>query len=219
MTAMDMDLGSPKRRSSPAAGSLPLPRLMERRKHTARQEIVSVALGLFVRDGFDATTVESIAAAAGCSTRTFYRYFGSKEDVMFHDLSEVIGAMAEVLDGRLAAGEHQWSALTESLVDFIGRFDAVNQEVATQRMDLWSHEPALRDRYLLYVAQAEQTVLNTLCRRRGTDPDADDTAQLMALAAVGAYRATVTTHRGASRKLGEHLRDSLAILGAGLGRG
>jgi len=196
----------------------PLRGLMERRKQTARQEIVSVALGLFVRDGFDATTVESIAAAVGCSPRTFYRYFGSKEDVMFHDLAEVIGDLAEVLDGRLAAGEHEWSALTESLVEFIGRFDAGNQEVPTQRMDLWSHEPALRARYLLYVAQTEQAVLETLCRRRGTDPHTDDTAQLMALAAVGAYRATVTTHLGASRKLGEHLRDSLTVLGAGMAR-
>ena len=77
---------------------------MERRKQTARQEIVSVALGLFVRDGFDATTVESIAAAVGCSARTFYRYFGSKEDVMFHDLAEVIGN-ARFFRPRLGTGK------------------------------------------------------------------------------------------------------------------
>lgn len=66
------------------------PSLMERRRQDSRDEIVAIAIGLFVRDGFEATTVEAIAEAAGCSPRTFYRYFGSKEDVMFHDLPKVI---------------------------------------------------------------------------------------------------------------------------------
>ena len=58
------------------------PTLLQRRKREAMLEIATTSLDLFDRDGFDATTVESIAAAAGCSPRTFYRYFGSKEDVV-----------------------------------------------------------------------------------------------------------------------------------------
>jgi AcrR family transcriptional regulator len=50
---------------------------MERRKQGAIDEIARTALELFARDGFEATSVEAIAAAAGCSPRTFYRYFGS----------------------------------------------------------------------------------------------------------------------------------------------
>lgn len=57
----------------------PGPRLMARRRQSALREIVDVALELFQRNGFEATTVETIAATAGCSPRTFYRYFGSKE--------------------------------------------------------------------------------------------------------------------------------------------
>jgi AcrR family transcriptional regulator len=200
------------------------PTLMERRRQSAMEEIVDVALDLFVRNGFEATTVESIAATAGCSPRTFYRYFGSKEDVMFHDLPIEIAAMARVLDAHLANGLSEWAAVSASLVEFIGRFDSGHALTATRRMDLWSHEPALRARYLQYIALAEETVLTSLCRHRGSLPEHDDLAQLIAVASVGAYRITVATHRGAThphtdRRLAEHLRDSLAALGAGLDPG
>ena len=192
-------------------------RLMDRRRQDARTEIVAIALELFVRDGFEATTVEAIAGAAGCATRTFYRYFGSKEDVMFHDLPDVIAGLGQVLDTRLAAGLPEWRALGESLIDFIGRFDASDARTAIQRMELWSHEPALQARYLQYVAQTEAVVVGALCRHRRTSPDEDDVAQLMAVAAVGAYRVTITTHlAGDHRKLGDHLREALTTVGAGL---
>ncbi|TAM65704.1 MAG: TetR family transcriptional regulator [Mycobacterium sp.] len=194
-------------------------RLMDRRRQDARTEIVAIAHELFVRDGFEATTVEAIAGAAGCATRTFYRYFGSKEDVMFHDLPDVIAGLEMLLDTKLAAGTAEWTAVSESLIDFIGRFDAADARAATQRMDLWLHEPALRARYLQYVAQTEAVVVDSLCRHRGTSAEKDDVANLMAVAAVGAYRVIVSTHRGrAQHKLGDHLRDALATLGAGLGR-
>lgn len=190
---------------------------MERRRQDARAEIVAIALELFVRDGFEATTVEAIAGAAGCATRTFYRYFGSKEDVMFHDLPDVIAGLGQVLDAKLAAGVAEWPALSESLIDFIGRFDASDARTAIQRMELWLHEPALKARYLQYVAQTEAVVVRALCRHRGTSADEDDVAKLMAVAAVGAYRVIVSTHRArAQRKLGDHLREALKTLGAGL---
>jgi TetR/AcrR family transcriptional regulator, regulator of mycofactocin system len=192
-------------------------RLMDRRRQDARTEIVAIALDLFVRDGFEATTVEAIAGAAGCATRTFYRYFGSKEDVMFHELPDVIAGLGMLLDTKLAAGTAEWTAVCESLIDFIGRFDASDARTATQRMELWLHEPALRARYLQYVAQTEAVVVDSLCRHRGTSADQDDVAKLMAVAAVGAYRVIVSTHRRrAQRKLGDHLREALTTLGAGL---
>jgi hypothetical protein len=75
----------------------------------------------------------------------------------------------------------------------------------------------LTARYLQYVAQTETVVVESLCRHKGTSADEDDVAKLMAVAAVGAYRDTVSTHRSrAQRKLGDHLREALTNLGAGL---
>lgn len=195
----------------------PVPSLLERRKQETTRDIVATAIELIDRDGFENTTVETIAAAAGCSPRTIYRYFGTKEDVIFHDLAEVIAGFGAALQSRLQAGQEEWPALTDALVEFIARFDVTNPKAAVSRMELWLREPLLKARYLQYVDQTEQMVLDILCRHRRTKPKADDVAQLMAVAAVGAYRVTMATHRVArgNGKLAVHLRQSLNTLAQG----
>lgn len=49
----------------------------------SREAIAAVAVRLFVEQGYDATTVDQIARAAGSSRATVFRYFGSKEDILF----------------------------------------------------------------------------------------------------------------------------------------
>lgn len=194
--------------------------LVERRKAETAREIVATAVQLIDRNGFETTTVESIAAAAGCSPRTIYRYFGTKEDLIFHDLPEVIAALGQALQERLAAGEDAWPALTGALVEFIARFDVNNPSAAVSRMELWLREPLLKARYLQYVDQAETTVLEVLCAHRRTEARADDLAQLMSVSSIGAYRIVMATHRAArgKGKLAAHLRQAMDVLADGFYR-
>jgi AcrR family transcriptional regulator len=61
------------------------PNLRERKKAETRRALQREALRLFTAQGYEATTVEQIAAAANVSAMTFFRYFPSKEDVVLAD--------------------------------------------------------------------------------------------------------------------------------------
>ena len=63
----------------------PVPDWRQRKKTATRDRIRASALRLFGEQGYDATTVEQIAAAAGVSHMTFFRYFPAKEDVVLSD--------------------------------------------------------------------------------------------------------------------------------------
>ena len=56
--------------------------LQERKQELVRAELFNAAWQLFGERGYEATTVAQIAAAAGVSRRTFFRYYASKEDVL-----------------------------------------------------------------------------------------------------------------------------------------
>ena len=60
----------------------------ERKKRETRQALVETAMALFAEQGVDGTTIEQISDGADVSERTFYRYFATKEDVLFADSIE-----------------------------------------------------------------------------------------------------------------------------------
>jgi AcrR family transcriptional regulator len=188
--------------------------LMERRKLATVEEIVGAAIDQFSRNGFEDTTVDAIAAAAGCSRRTFYRYFGSKEDVLFYDLPAVLERLGQALDRHLAEGLRPWTAVSEAVIE-----SHFAEDRPVQRMEVWLREPALLARYMQYVAAAEEVIVACLTRHRGTTPGGDDVAQVIATAAVGAYRTTIATHPAGTseKKLTRHMRELLAMLDRGLG--
>ena len=79
--------------------------LRERKKAQTRRTIQEQALRLFTANGYDRTTVQDIAAAAGVSHMTFFRYFPTKEDVV---LSDDYDPMIAALIGSRPAENQPW---------------------------------------------------------------------------------------------------------------
>lgn len=77
--------------------------MAQRKRQLVTDELTEAALQLMAREGFDAVTVDAIAAAAGVSKRTFFRYFASKEDVVVQFLAGMGAGMRAELAARPAA--------------------------------------------------------------------------------------------------------------------
>ena len=63
---------------------------------TSRRELELIALRLFTDQGFEATTIEQIAAEAGVSKRTFFRYFSSKAGVLWSEFDREVSTIRQV---------------------------------------------------------------------------------------------------------------------------
>jgi mycofactocin system transcriptional regulator len=160
---------------------------------TSRAELERVALELFNERGFDATTVEDIATAAGVSRRTFFRYFASKNDVVWGDFDALLRAMEEWLDAR-DDGVDLLPTITAAVI----RFNSLPPEAMPahrQRMALILRVDALQAHSTIRYADWRHVVCRFAARRLGVDVG-DFAPQLVAhlslAAAVAAYEHWLT---------------------------
>src|SRR3954470_4454688 len=70
---------------------------MSRWRPDARERLQQAALELFAEQGFAATTVPEITARAGLTTRTFFRHFADKREVLYADDAEVPAMVARMM--------------------------------------------------------------------------------------------------------------------------
>jgi len=154
-----------------------------RRPSTSRAQLEQHALRLFAERGFDEVTVEDIAAAAGIGRRTFFRYYPSKNDVVWGDFEAELDRMRAVL-GAYPDGTPTMDALREAIVDF-NRLDAEQIPWHRRRMRLILEVPALQAHSTLRYAEWRRVVAEFAAERLGRTPDAL-LPQVIAHACLGA---------------------------------
>lgn len=132
-----------------------------------RPAVVAAALTLFDTQGFEATSVDQIAKAAGVSRSTFFRQFGGKEDVVFADHEEILAELRVYLEGP---HDDPWLAVCTASEWVFDHF-AADPEVARLRYRVVRGVPALREREIVTVFRYERLFDDYLRRRMpGVDP-------------------------------------------------
>ncbi len=141
-----------------------------RRPATSREELERVAFELFDRNGFETTTVDAIARTAGAGRRTFFRYFDSKNDVVWGSFSEQLDGMRAKFSAR-PSDEPLMDALRTVIVDF-NRVDPDEAARHRRRLQLILQVPALQAHSTLRYAEWRAIVAEFVAHRLGVATDA-----------------------------------------------
>ena len=135
---------------------------------TSREELEHAAFDLFGRQGFDRTTVDDIAAAAGIARRTFFRYFRSKNDVAWGNFDGELDRMRARL-GACPAGTPLMDAIRVAVVDF-NRIAPEQVPFHRRRMELILRTPALQAHSTLRYAAWREVIAEFAGERLGLPP-------------------------------------------------
>jgi AcrR family transcriptional regulator len=155
--------------------------LRERKRARTRQALIAAAAELFERRGYDRTTISDIAAAADISTRTFFAYFASKEDVLFPDAEARVRVALTAIDQR-RPGERPAEVLVRALSEVGEAGDDMVGRMAALRLRFVRSVPAVRGRGLQLQYDAQAEIADRLHTAFPDELDAVDSAAL-----VGAF--------------------------------
>jgi AcrR family transcriptional regulator len=190
--------------------------LRERHRKRTAADLEEAALRLFSEKGFDAVTIDDIAAAADVSRRTFFRYYASKEDVILSDHPKRLDELEAALDRR-PADEPALTALRHAILSLAGSFEEQRDHML-RRFRLVTATPALEARSLCLQRNWETAVTVMLAQRMGVEPTKDLRPGVVAATTMAAMRMATNNwlSGGGEGDLPAIVADALDLLDGGL---
>ncbi|NLD77504.1 MAG: TetR family transcriptional regulator [Acidimicrobiales bacterium] len=177
---------------------------------SSRAAVEKVALELFAERGFDDTPVEEIAAAAGISRRTFFRYFPTKADVLFGEFDVLMDGLDAWFD-EAPDDQPMFAVIAEATMRF-NRIHTDGLVAHRERMKLILQTPALRANGVLRQEEWVGVIARYAARRLGVAEGSLE-AQLAAQLSIGAANAAYDQWlRGEERDLAELVDRSFAMI-------
>lgn len=172
-----------------------------RPRSTSRRELRLIALRLFGAQGFENTTIEQIAAEAGVSERTFFRYFTSKASVLWTDFETEVAAIRAAL-ADAPDDVPMMKAIRDAVVS-ANHYRADDVPEMRQRMNLIATVPALSSSAAEHYEAWERAVSEFAGRRLGQPPDS--------LYPLAVGRATLAACRAAYDRWSVHADSDLTV--------
>jgi len=154
-------------------------------KESPRGRLAQAAFDLFDERGYEQTTVDEITERAGLGRTTFFRYYRSKEDVIFPDHDRLL----DLVKDRLQTTSHRTVlAAVSDAVRLVLLHYLEEGDLARRRYALTSTVPTLRDREIASVARYQRLFREFIANWTGdaTEP-ASLRAEVMAAAVVAAH--------------------------------
>jgi AcrR family transcriptional regulator len=175
-----------------------------------RNDLLEAALNLFSTNGYDETTTDQIAESAGVSARTFFRYFPTKESVLFFGEYDFIDAFSGVY---LAQPDEvsDFEAMANSFALLAPGLKRIRKRIAQYHQAVASSLVLLGRERKNHDANAE-TVAKVIAERRGLPASDDECRQLAAVGMLLVERALNTWLATPGRALEDIVRQEFATL-------
>ncbi|HEY8938643.1 MAG TPA: TetR family transcriptional regulator [Cellvibrio sp.] len=188
---------------------LPTEGLRERKRRETLQRITEVGIRLFIEKGYDATTLDDIAAGADISRRTFFYYFKSKDEILLALQSGMGEALIAALQDGLE-GKRPIDAVRNAIIKVCAPFPAADM-IAIDRL-MRSSEAVQARKQATYIQQ--EKILFEALRKQWPESERETGLRLVAMSAVGAMRLAFDTlsREGGKRPIVTLLNESFDAL-------
>lgn len=190
--------------------------LQEKRRRYVAREIAAAAMRLFGDRGFEAVTVEEIAAAAGISARTFFRYYATKDEVVLQYHRRMQDRLVEALAAR-PEREGPITALRSAYLATSHVAPEDRESVLLTNRFLGASDD-LRVRTQGLHTDGSRAIVSMIAGRMGVDPTSDSRPETvvvaMGAAAGAAFQRWISS--GGEGDPADHIAAALALLQAGL---
>ena len=190
------------------------PSLRERKKAKTRKVLADTATELFAEQGFDHTTVEAIAEACDVSPRTFFRYFSSKEDVLFAAGDERLRQLLDAIASR-PSGEAPLRSMRMAALSLVPEYTSDRAQLITRKRII-AETQSLRSRGLERQLGWEDAVTDALGQRITDAGPATIELRLVASVTTATLRAALHTWLEAGGDLATLIDDAFDRLSRGL---
>lgn len=197
-------------------GSTKSPGLREKKRRETAERIIEKGLRLFVKNGYEATTVDAIADAAGISRRTFFHYFTTKEAILLaaHD-----SGFREALKPAMlaeSADQAPIDAARKCLIKLASRYETKESVVFDRLMQ---STEALRARKEAVFVETEQILLEAMCEL-WPSPARREGLRLVAMMAIGTLRLALDQWKqhDAAHPMAYYVRQGFTLLGKQFGK-